>query len=94
LSAATYSSDVALDRGWIDEIAEPADLVEDALAVARELAELSPAAFAQTKRQIRAEVSERMERSGASTDAAVTEIWCAPETHARIRDYVARTLAK
>jgi len=94
LSAATYDTDVALDRGWIDEIAEPADLLEDALAVARELAELSPAAFAQTKRQIRAEVSERMERHGAATDKTVTEIWCAPDTQARIRDYVARTLAK
>lgn len=94
LSAATYETDAALDHGWIDEIAEPADLLEDALAVARELAELSPAAFAQTKRQIRAEVSERMERSGAATDKIVTDIWCAPETQARIRDYIARTLRK
>ena len=94
LSGATYETDAALDRGWIDEIAEPADLLEDALAVARELAELSPAAFAQTKRQIRAEVSERVEKSGAATDKAVTEIWCADETLARIRDYVARTLRK
>ncbi len=94
LSGATFDTDVALDRGWIDEIAEPADLLEDALSVARELAELSPATFAQTKKQIRAEVAERMEKSGAATDAAVTEIWCAPDTLARIRDYVARTLTK
>ncbi|HVZ54538.1 MAG TPA: enoyl-CoA hydratase/isomerase family protein [Pseudolabrys sp.] len=94
LSGATYDVDAALDRGWIDEIAEPADLLDDALAVARELAELSPAAFAQTKHQLRAEVSERVQRSGAATDKAVTEIWCADETLARIRDYVARTLTK
>lgn len=94
LSGATYDCDAALDRGWIDEIAEPADLVEDALAVARELAELSPVAFAQTKRQLRSEASERMEKSGAATERAVTEIWCADNTLARIRDYVARMLAK
>jgi hypothetical protein len=35
-----------------------------------------------------------MERTGANTDKAVTEIWCAPETLARIRDYVTRTLGK
>jgi enoyl-CoA hydratase len=94
LSGATYETDAALDRGWIDEIAEAPELLEDALAVARELAELSPAAFAQTKRQLRAEVAERVEKSGAATDAAVTDIWCADETLARIRDYVARTLSK
>jgi enoyl-CoA hydratase/carnithine racemase len=56
-------TDEALRRGWIDEVAEPEDLVEDALAVARELSLLSPAAFTQTKMQIRqrrrAHASER-----------------------------------
>jgi enoyl-CoA hydratase len=93
-SGATYDTDSALDRGWIDEIAEPEDLMEDALAVAQEIAELSPPAFALTKAQIRQAVIERMERAGATTDKAVTEIWCAPETLARIRAYVARTLGK
>ena len=93
-SGATYMTDDALESGWIDEIAEPSELIEDALAVALELAELSPPAFAQTKSQIRQTVSERMERSGQATDTAVTAIWTAPETLARIRDYVARTLKK
>ena len=94
LSGATYATDAALQRGWIDEIAEPADLLEDAIAVAQELALLSPAAFAQTKKQIRQSVSERLAQSGEATDRAVTEIWAAPETLNRIRDYVARTLKK
>ena len=94
LSGATYAGDEALQRGWIDEVVEPDALLEDALAVAQELALLSPPAFAQTKRQIRQEVAERLARSGAATDQAVTEIWCAPATLARIRDYVARTLKK
>jgi enoyl-CoA hydratase len=94
LSGATYDTGAALDRGWIDEIAEPADLLEDAFAVARELAELSSAAFAQTKAQIRQPVRERLGQSGAATEQAVTTIWTAPETLARIRDYVARTLTK
>jgi enoyl-CoA hydratase len=94
LSGATYTTDAALDRGWIDEIAEPTELLEDALAVATELAELSPPAFAQTKRQLRQAVTERMAQSGAAIDKAVTDIWTAPETLGRIRDYVARTLNK
>lgn len=93
-SGATYGTDAALERGWIDEIVEPEDLIEDALAVAQELAELSPAAFAQTKAQIREPVRERLARGGTATEKAVTDIWCAPETLARIRDYVAKTFQK
>lgn len=92
-SGATYDTDAALERGWIDETAEPDELMEDALAVAQELAELSPLAFAQTKEQIRQPARDRVAQSGA-VEKAVTEIWCAPETLARIRDYVARTLRK
>lgn len=94
LSGATYMTDVALQRGWIDEIAEPGDLMEDAIAVAHELALLSPAAFAQTKAQIRQPVAERLKQSEEATDKAVTTIWTAPATLAYIRDYVARTLKK
>lgn len=94
LTGATYDSDAALRRGWIDEVAEPADLLDDALSVARELAEISPVAFAQTKAQIRHAVTERMASSGKAIDAKVTDIWTTPETLARIRDYVARTLSK
>lgn len=93
-SGATYATDAALHRGWIDEIAEPAELMEDAVAVAKELAEVSPAAFAQTKAQMRAPVAERFAVSGAVIDKTVTDIWCAPETLARVREYVERTLRK
>ena len=94
LGAATYATDAALDQGWVDEIAEPEDLLDDALAVARELAILSPLAFAQTKAQIRQPVAERMAASGAATDKAVSAIWTAPETLARVDDYVKRILTK
>jgi enoyl-CoA hydratase/carnithine racemase len=94
LSGATYASDEALRRGWVDEIAEPEDLLEDAMAVARQLSLLSPAAFTQTKKQIRQPVTERLQAGGVATDKAVTEIWTAPATLAFIRDYVARTLKK
>ena len=94
LTGATYATDAALQRGWIDEVAEAGELLEDALAVAQELAVLSPPAFAQTKLQIRQPAAERLKHSGAETDKAVTEIWTAPATLAYIRGYVARTLKK
>jgi enoyl-CoA hydratase len=92
-SGATYEADAALERGFIDEIAEPAELLEDAYAIAQELAELSPAAFAQAKAQIRQPVAERV-AAGSATEQAVTEIWAAAETLSYIRAYVQRTLKK
>lgn len=94
LGAATYATDIALQRGWVDEVVEPGALMERAIAAALALAALSPPAFAQTKKQIRQPVTERMERSGQATDKTVTDIWTAPETLRTIQDYVSRTLKK
>ena len=94
LSGATFAAEVAAHRGWVNEAVEPALVMERAIAAAQSLAALSPAAFAQTKMQIRQAVTERMTQSGEATDKAVTAIWTAPETLHYIRDYVARTLKK
>ena len=94
LSGATFLPEAAAHRGWVNELAEPNELVEDAIAVARELALLSPPAFAQTKLQLRAAVTERMARSREATDKVVTEIWAASDTLRCVRNYVARTLKK
>jgi enoyl-CoA hydratase len=94
LSGATFSAEAAAHRGWVNEAVEPAALMERALAAAQSLAALSPAAFAQTKMQIRQAVTERMAQSGQATDKAAAEIWTAPATLAYIHDYVAKTLKK
>jgi enoyl-CoA hydratase len=94
LSGATFPADVAAHRGWVNEAVPPALLTERAMAAAQSLAALSPAAFAQTKMQIRQPVTQWLAQCGAATDKAVTKIWTAPETLAYIRDYVARTLKK
>src|SRR5216683_7646330 len=83
-SGATYPPPQALERGLVHEIVEPDGLIDRAVAAAKALAALSPAAFALTKRQTRAPALERMD--DAETAAAVEEIWTAPETLARIRD--------
>src|SRR5262245_56988729 len=90
---ATYTPDDAHALGLVDEIVD-ADVVERAVAAAEQLAALSPPAFAHTKQQMRQAAQERLARDGARIDAAATEIWCAPDTLARMRDYVARTLKK
>ncbi len=94
LSGATYLSDVALARRMIDELAEPASLVDRAVAAAETLAALSPAAFAQTKRQLRQGARDALERHGERTDEDAMAVWTSDETLAHIRDYVARTFKK
>jgi enoyl-CoA hydratase len=94
LSGETFAAETASHRGWVNEVVGPALLMERAMAAARALAALSPAAFAQTKTQIRQAVTERLQATGKATDKSVTDIWTAPATLAFIRDYVARTLKK
>jgi enoyl-CoA hydratase len=94
-SGATFTPDVALTRGLVDELAEgPAALLDRSMAAADMLAALSPMAFAQTKQQIRQPVADALERHGGRVAAAAEEIWTAPETLAYIRGYVARTFKK
>jgi enoyl-CoA hydratase len=94
LSGATFPPEAARERGLVDDIVASDAVLERAIAAAETLAALSPPAFALTKVQSRQAIQDRLQRSGASTDAAVREIWLAPDTLARMRDYVARTLKK
>jgi enoyl-CoA hydratase len=91
---ATYPPQEARTRGLVHEVVAPDNVLDRAAAAAEELAALSPAAFALTKVQTRQAAQDRLQRLGASIDAAVREIWLSPDTLKRMRDYVARTLKK
>jgi enoyl-CoA hydratase len=91
-SGATYPPADAVTRGFVHELVEPDGLLDRALAVAKTLAALPPAAFALTKRQTRHAALEGLDRK--DVEAAIEQIWTAPETLAHIRDYVTRTLRK
>jgi enoyl-CoA hydratase len=93
-TGATYEVDAALERGLVDVVVQPDELMRSAISAAEQLAALSPAAFAQTKAQLRAEARERLERTGAATDKIATDIWGAEPTLRYIRDYVSSTLKK
>jgi len=81
-------------RGLVDELTDGPGLLPRAVAAAEALAALSPPAFAQTKQQVRQPVVDAMERHGSRVAAAAEDIWTAPETLDRIRDYVSRTFKK
>jgi enoyl-CoA hydratase len=93
-SGTTFPADEAWDRGLIDEIAEPAALLDRAIAAAQSLAALSPVAFEGTKRQLRLDVTDRIKKHGRSIDAEATKIWASPKATETIGEYVSRTLGK
>ncbi len=87
---ATYLPEEAFELGLIDELADVDGLLERARTIALQLAELPPAAFALTKRQLRAPALERI-AAGAANDREVERMWQQPDTLNRIRSYVERT---
>ncbi len=93
-SGATLSPEDALAHGLIDAIADPAGLVDQAVAAAERLAALPAAVFAHTKAQIRQPVRARLDADGARSDAAAEQLWSHPETLRAIQQYVERTLNK
>ena len=50
--------------------------------------------YVQKQTQIRQPVADALERHGKRIDTAAMEVWTAPETLDRIRDYVSRTFKK
>jgi enoyl-CoA hydratase len=93
-SGATFTPDVALTRGLVDELADAPALLDRAVAAAETMAALPPKAFAHTKQQVRQGVADALERHGKRVDAAATEVWTAPETLDRVKDYVSKTFKK
>ena len=93
-SGATFPPETAVGLGLVDEVVPADALVDRAVVAAETLAALGPEAFALTKRQTRQPVRERIDKGGPLFDPAVDAIWYAPETAARIRDYVTRTFKK
>jgi enoyl-CoA hydratase len=89
----TYPPPEALAHGLVDEVVPPDALASRAREVAEQLAGISPAAFRLSKRMLRAPILERIDRSAADDEEALA-LWLAPETHARIREYLAKTVRK
>lgn len=90
----TYGVGEAYERGLVDEVVDPAVLLDDACAVAARFASEPPARFRITKRQLRRPALDSMERLASETDAEVLAEWKNPATHEAIKAYVDKTIKK
>jgi enoyl-CoA hydratase len=78
----------ALASGLVDEVAEPGDLLDRALAVADRLATAIPAdVFAHTKRQLHGDPSGRL-----NGEQATLRLWQTAAADGRIRAFMDRTV--
>ncbi|HEX8905250.1 MAG TPA: enoyl-CoA hydratase/isomerase family protein, partial [Longimicrobiaceae bacterium] len=89
----TFTPREALAERLVDEVVPADALLDRAREVAAQMGAIAPEAFALTKRYLRAPSLERIDASAAH-DEQVLAAWIAPETHARIRDYLERTVRK
>ncbi len=87
LQAQTIDVSTAAAFGWVDEVVTADELVPRSIALARELSEFAPAAYAMTKQQLHRPARAAID-AGAETDAMVRASWMSEETHARIRAYM------
>ena len=93
-TARTFTPDDALRLGLIDEIADPATLIARAEEIATQLAALPEQAFALAKRQLRDRTITHARHYANELDPTIMEIWSDDATHARIREYLAKTVKK
>ena len=83
----TVLPDEALAKGIVDEVVEPAAMLDRAIAVARQLAAIPRQAFRIAKQQLRRPYVDRA-RSLAAADRDALEVWADPGTHEHIRAYL------
>ena len=88
----TFAPEDALRLGIIDEVTD--DLPARAEAMARHLANLPPRAFALAKRQLRDKTIDRAKHYANEADPEIMELWASDETHARVREYLAKTVKR
>jgi enoyl-CoA hydratase len=80
LEAELHGPAAARDLGLVDEVVDPARLLERGLERARRLGAYPQAAYAHTKRALQAEAVERVRSETVAQHRAVLEVWTSPET--------------
>ncbi len=87
LGAENIDAPTALERGWVDAVLPPDELLAAAIATARALGEHSPFAYAATKEQLHRHARAAID-AGAEINPQVRAGWLSDETFARIESFL------
>lgn len=94
VAGAMVESEEAARIGFVDELAEPAAVVERALAWCRAHLALPPEAMAETRRLARADLHEALDRAQREPVEDFIERWFSDETQHTLGTLVARLKSK
>jgi enoyl-CoA hydratase len=94
LGGKNWTPDECLALGAVDELCEPAVLLDRAIEIARELASIPSRSFALTKRLAQLSALDLLERHAATAAPMVLDAWSSPEVLDAIRAYVEKTIKK
>ncbi len=89
---ATFSADQALASGLADEIVEPEQMRERAVALAEQLTIVPPKVFALTKKQLRIPALRNIQTSEQNHRDEIHALWRSEEIRNVVREYVESTL--
>ncbi len=92
LGGATYVALDALNKGLIDGIVEPEQLLTEAITVAESLAAIRPELYALSKQQARQPTREAIDSRTGLDEAEIVALWESAETRAAVQAFVDRTL--
>jgi enoyl-CoA hydratase len=88
LTAQLLSPPDALAAGLIDQVTEPEELLDAALAEAERLSRISPDVYEFTKRQLQGPARERIDGLRQSDDEASTRMWASPPVQEAISSFM------
>jgi enoyl-CoA hydratase len=94
LSGRTLDMEEARHRGLVDRLVKPEKLVDEACAEAERLAALPADAYALTRRQLHEPALAADRGPGQAWDEEVLAQWSRPESLARIRAYLEKTVGR
>jgi 3,2-trans-enoyl-CoA isomerase len=94
VSGALVSAEEALRVGLVDELSPAEQVVERAIAVARELAALPPAAMSETRRLARADLVALFDGVAGAEVPAVLDAWFTAEAQTTMRAMVEKLARK
>ena len=93
-SGGLVSAAGALEAGWVERLAEPDQVLDEAVELARRWSKIPRSAFAVTKHHLRREILERIDRYAHVVDDEVLKIWSDPETLGGIRSFMEASVGK
>lgn len=88
--AHTYPPEAALEKGLIDEVVGPNDLLGRALVIAHDLAAIPTESFELMKKAVRRPTLDRIERYAPDQDERVKEVWASEPVTESIRNFMTR----